>query len=75
MNNVASLTKAYSLAAQWHARQRRKGDAEGPYVNQLAEVAHFVAWATASERLSLELLIRGSRVRSPTGSPIYKSTT
>ncbi len=53
MNNDASLTKAYSLAAQWHARQRRKGDAGEPYVNHLAEVAHLVAWATDGGDINL----------------------
>jgi GTP diphosphokinase / guanosine-3',5'-bis(diphosphate) 3'-diphosphatase len=55
MNNVASLTKAYALAAQWHARQRRKGDAEEPYVNHLTEVAHLVACATGGEDINLAI--------------------
>jgi GTP diphosphokinase / guanosine-3',5'-bis(diphosphate) 3'-diphosphatase len=53
MNTVSSLAKAYALAAQWHARQRRKGDAEEPYVNHLVEVAHLVAWATGGEDINL----------------------
>jgi hypothetical protein len=40
MNTIASLAKAYALAAQWHTPQRRKGEAAEPYVNRLAEVAH-----------------------------------
>lgn len=53
MNTVTSLAKAYALAAQWHARQRRKGDAEEPYVNHLTEVAHLVAEATDGGDINL----------------------
>lgn len=53
MNTVTSLAKAYVLAAQWHASQRRKGDAEEPYVNHLVEVAELVAAATGGNDINL----------------------
>jgi (p)ppGpp synthase/HD superfamily hydrolase len=40
-------------AAQWHARQRRKGVAAEPYVNHLLEVAHLVAAATGGNDLNI----------------------
>jgi (p)ppGpp synthase/HD superfamily hydrolase len=46
MNDVLRLTRAYDFAALKHIGQRRKGDAQEPYVNHLTEVAHLVARAT-----------------------------
>jgi (p)ppGpp synthase/HD superfamily hydrolase len=40
---------AARTASQWHAKQRRKGAAQEPYVNHLIEVADLVAAAGASE--------------------------
>jgi (p)ppGpp synthase/HD superfamily hydrolase len=39
------LTKAYHLAAVWHAAHKRKGAAGEPYINHLTEVAELVALA------------------------------
>jgi (p)ppGpp synthase/HD superfamily hydrolase len=41
-----TVLKAASTAAQWHTHQRRKGEAQEPYINHLLEVAHLVAEAT-----------------------------
>ena len=46
MNQIILLAKAWNFAAQKHAAQRRKGVAQEPYVNHLAEVAELVAVAT-----------------------------
>jgi guanosine-3',5'-bis(diphosphate) 3'-pyrophosphohydrolase len=46
MSGVVRVTKAACFAAQAHTGQMRKGGAEAPYVNHLAEVAAFVAEAT-----------------------------
>ena len=46
MNQIILLAKAWNFAAQKHAAQRRKGMAQEPYVNHLAEVAELVALAT-----------------------------
>lgn len=45
MTDTLRLTKAYHLAAQWHAAQKRKGAAGEPYINHLTEVAELVALA------------------------------
>lgn len=45
MSDTLRLTKAYHLAAQWHAAQKRKGAAGEPYINHLTEVAELVALA------------------------------
>ena len=44
--DIVRMAKAIYFAAQAHAPQRRKGEAEEPYVNHLAEVALLVAEAT-----------------------------
>ena len=41
-----TVLKAASTAAQWHMHQRRKGEAQEPYINHLLEVAQLVAEAT-----------------------------
>jgi guanosine-3',5'-bis(diphosphate) 3'-pyrophosphohydrolase len=46
-DEVAALTRAYSLAARAHADQRRKGRAGVPYVNHCCEVAELAAEAGA----------------------------
>jgi hypothetical protein len=45
-SEVLVLARAYALAAERHAAQRRKGSAAEPYINHLAEVAALVAEAT-----------------------------
>ena len=37
--DTLALTRAFEFAARAHANQRRKGAAQEPYVNHLAEVA------------------------------------
>jgi (p)ppGpp synthase/HD superfamily hydrolase len=41
-----TVLKAANAAAQWHTHQRRKGEAQEPYINHLLEVAQLVAEAT-----------------------------
>ena len=57
MNNIASLAKAYSLAAHWHSTQRRKGNAAEPYVNHLAEVAHLIAETTGDVDITIAAVL------------------
>lgn len=46
MNDILLLARAWNFAAERHADQRRKGHAQEPYINHLAEVAELVAIAT-----------------------------
>ena len=46
MNDLLVVTRAFNFAAQRHSKQRRKGEAQEPYINHLAEVALLVAEAT-----------------------------
>jgi (p)ppGpp synthase/HD superfamily hydrolase len=46
MKDILMLSRAWNFAAQRHSTQRRKGKAQEPYVNLLAEVAELVATAT-----------------------------
>ena len=46
MSDVMALARAFDFAALRHARDRRKGAAQWPYVNHLAEVARLLAEAT-----------------------------
>lgn len=41
------ILRAASLASQWHAKQRRKGADQEPYINHLIEVAALVSAAGA----------------------------
>jgi (p)ppGpp synthase/HD superfamily hydrolase len=43
---LQAVMEAASTAADWHAKQRRKGTAGEPYINHLLEVATLVAEAT-----------------------------
>jgi guanosine-3',5'-bis(diphosphate) 3'-pyrophosphohydrolase len=45
-HDMMRTLNAAVAAAKWHARQRRKGAAEEPYLNHLLEVASLVAEAT-----------------------------
>ena len=45
-NDVVVLSRAFDFAARKHARQRRLGKNEEPYLNHLAEVAKLLAEAT-----------------------------
>ena len=46
MNEIVLITRAFNFASQRHSGQRRKGQAQEPYVNHLAEVAELVAETT-----------------------------
>jgi (p)ppGpp synthase/HD superfamily hydrolase len=46
MNEWVSVIRAADFAARWHVHQRRKGEAQEPYINHLLEVALLVAEAT-----------------------------
>jgi (p)ppGpp synthase/HD superfamily hydrolase len=46
MNELVAVIRAADFAARWHVHQRRKGEAQEPYVNHLLEVASLVAQAT-----------------------------
>ena len=46
MNDIILITRAFNFASDRHSGQRRKGQAQEPYVNHLAEVAQLVAEAT-----------------------------
>lgn len=46
LNEVLRIARALDFAARKHAAQRRKGEAQEPYINHLAEVALLVAEAT-----------------------------
>jgi len=46
LSPILTLADAYHFAAAKHVGQRRKGEAEEPYVNHLTEVADLVARAT-----------------------------
>jgi (p)ppGpp synthase/HD superfamily hydrolase len=46
MRDILLLSQAWHFAAQRHTSQKRKGKAQEPYVNHLAEVAELVATAT-----------------------------
>jgi len=57
MNNIVLVSRAADFAAHQHAGQRRKGIAQEPYINHLAEVAHLIAEAT--EGSDAELVAAG----------------
>jgi (p)ppGpp synthase/HD superfamily hydrolase len=46
---LPAVLQAAVQAAEWHAPQRRKGDAAEPYINHLLEVASLVAEATGGD--------------------------
>ena len=49
MPDLVRLARAVRFVAEAHANHRRKGAAQEPYVNHLAEVAELVALATGGE--------------------------
>lgn len=53
MNDTILIARAWNFAAERHVEQRRKGDAQEPYVNHLAEVAELVAFATEGNDANL----------------------
>ena len=46
LNDIVLITRAFNFASSRHSEQRRKGQAQEPYVNHLAEVAELVAETT-----------------------------
>ncbi len=53
MTDVLLLARAWNFSAERHVNQRRKGQAQEPYVNHLAEVAEMVATATEGRDANL----------------------
>jgi HD domain len=53
MKDILLISRAWHFAAQRHSTQRRKGEAQEPYVNHLAEVAELVATATEGQDANL----------------------
>jgi (p)ppGpp synthase/HD superfamily hydrolase len=54
-DTVLKFAKALDFAARKHAFQRRKGEAQEPYINHVAEVALLLAEATEGEDPNLVL--------------------
>jgi len=52
-NAVVQISRALDYAARKHVSQRRKGVAQEPYINHLAEVAHLLAVATGGSDTNL----------------------
>ena len=48
-----TVLHAADTAARWHVHQRRKGEAQEPYINHLLEVALLVAQATGGKDFDL----------------------
>jgi len=46
MSDIVLISRAWNFSAMRHAKQKRKGEAQEPYINHLAEVAELVATAT-----------------------------
>jgi hypothetical protein len=53
MRDILLISRAWRFAAQRHSTQRRKGKAQEPYVNHLAEVVELVATATEGKDTNL----------------------
>jgi GTP diphosphokinase / guanosine-3',5'-bis(diphosphate) 3'-diphosphatase len=53
VSDVLLIARAWNFSAERHAKQRRKGEAQEPYVNHLAEVAELVAIATEGHDANL----------------------
>jgi (p)ppGpp synthase/HD superfamily hydrolase len=53
MNDLMLISRAWNFAARRHASQRRKGEAQEPYINHLTEVAELVALATKGRDINL----------------------
>jgi GTP diphosphokinase / guanosine-3',5'-bis(diphosphate) 3'-diphosphatase len=53
MRDILLISRAWHFAALRHSTQRRKGKAQEPYVNHLAEVAELVATATEGQDANL----------------------
>lgn len=53
MSDIVLIARAWNFSAERHAKQRRKGESQEPYVNHLAEVAELVATATEGRDANL----------------------
>ena len=53
MNDAVLITRALHFAAERHTKQKRKGRAQEPYINHLAEVAALVVHATEGKDANL----------------------
>jgi GTP diphosphokinase / guanosine-3',5'-bis(diphosphate) 3'-diphosphatase len=53
VTDILLIARAWNFSADRHAKQRRKGDAQEPYMNHLAEVAELVATATEGRDANL----------------------
>jgi GTP diphosphokinase / guanosine-3',5'-bis(diphosphate) 3'-diphosphatase len=53
VNDILLIARAWNFSADRHAKQKRKGDAQEPYVNHLAEVGELVAIATEGRDANL----------------------
>jgi len=53
MNDILKISKALDFAAKKHVNQRRKGVAQEPYINHLAEVSLLLAEATKGKDVNL----------------------
>src|SRR6266478_6062750 len=54
---IQRILAAAQFAAEKHAQQRRKGEAQEPYINHLIEVARLIA--DSSDQLDPELIMAG----------------
>ena len=52
-NDLVEFSRALDYAARKHSAQRRKGEAQEPYINHLAEVAYLLAEATGGADVNL----------------------
>jgi guanosine-3',5'-bis(diphosphate) 3'-pyrophosphohydrolase len=53
VSDILLIARAWNFSAERHAKQKRKGEAQEPYVNHLAEVAELVATATEGRDTNL----------------------
>jgi (p)ppGpp synthase/HD superfamily hydrolase len=53
VNDILLIARAWNFAADRHTDQRRKGQAQEPYINHLSEVAELVAMATEGKDANL----------------------
>ena len=53
MSDILLIARAWNFLAERHAKQRRKGKTQEPYINHLAEVAELVATATEGRDANL----------------------
>jgi (p)ppGpp synthase/HD superfamily hydrolase len=53
VSDILLIARAWNFSTQRHVKQKRKGAAQEPYVNHLAEVAELVATATNGQDANL----------------------